>query len=203
MNTISITDSENNSYEIPIDYCKTWAPITPCEGPFDCSIPLNIKPKNMKHLLEWYNHVSEMLTDNTYGKADVNINGAIIKKSINPFNDDNFDQSTDINIDDVKDINQLSRWRLKEYVRENFSDEWTMNWIGNIAKSKTDFMDFLYDCDYLKCEVVRCICVIYMADIMSKAMRNGCDEEFIENLNTKSSPVWINDIGDCDESDSE
>jgi hypothetical protein len=198
MNTIAVTDSENNSYEIYTNYCKTWSPIKQGE------INLNIKPKNMKHLLEWYDHVSKMLTENsTYGKAGVNINGAIVNKEINPFNDDNFDMSTDIDIDDVEDLSQLSRWRLKEYVREYFTDEWTMNWIGDIAKSKTAFFDFLYDCQYLKCEVVRGICAVYMADIMSKAMRNGCDDKFVENLNTESSVVWINDINTCEDSDSE
>jgi hypothetical protein len=161
MNTILVIDKNHTIHNIPTRYCETWYPVKIC----NCTVPmLDVSTKNIEHLLLFYDHYSNCTT-----VGETYVNNKL--QRVDPFNNDLFNDSN------------YSRWCLKEYINDYFSDEWSLKWVEEISKDKKEFFNFIIDLDYLNCNVPLGICVNYLLKIS--------DNNDI-NIYNEQSEVWVN-----------
>jgi hypothetical protein len=197
--TVKVIDSDQQIHHIPLRYCQTWSPIKHClEAGLDESSPIplmTVSTKSLTHLLNWYKH-HDALPNPIIGEAHVNIAGKIEKKPVNPFDDDTFDRANDpTDLDTVENINQLSRWCLKEYTKDFFTNDWNNSWIESVSKTKKDFYDLISATCYLGCQVPLAIGAIFLTKFLDDANKQKQSEDTIRKLcDEKDDTVWIDNL---------
>jgi hypothetical protein len=204
MISVKISDKDGNVYNIPNVFCKTWSPIKHILESVETSdeaIPLNVSKENINHLLEWYNHhytEPQPSIGEAYVKYfDTETNRWDVKKekNINPFDDDTFDRTNDpVDLENIDDIHQLSRWCLKEYAQMYFNDEWNRNWIATIFKNKVQFFSFMRDVCYLGCQVPLAIGAIALSGFIDTVHKQKQPESVIQDIVEESTNVWVDNL---------
>lgn len=183
---LKFINAAEEEFEIPKKYCETWLPVRNFREDLgdDYNEDLvhnlqNVSKSNIEHMMKWYEHFDQNPVNYS---AMVYENGEIVKKeNVNPFDDLVFDRDNDPDLDLVEDINQLSRWRLKEYA-ENFKDDFTKNWVGDLFSSKSRFYSFIGDFCYIGCQVPLAICAQAMSDKIDEIVNLGHGDEIVKGI---------------------
>ena len=205
MNTVKISDKDGNVYDIPKVFCNTWTPVKhileSLETDNEDAIPLDVSKENLILLLEWYNH-HHAEPQPSIGEAYVKYFNNDTKtweiqkeKNINPFDNNVFDRSNDpVDLENIDDVHQLSRWCLKEYAETYFNDEWNHNWIGAVFKNKVKFFSFMRDVCYIGCQVPLAIGAIALSKFIDTVHKQKQPEGVIQNIVEETTDVWIDNL---------